>query len=56
MSAILKPIKDMVNQLESHYATIADCYVALIKIAAAINCLSNTNFFKPKAITIYNLR
>ena len=36
VSAIIKPIKDMINQLESRHATIADCYVALIKIAAAI--------------------
>jgi len=46
----------MVNQLESRHATIADCYVALIKIAAAINRLSNVNLFKSKAIKIYNSR
>ena len=45
----------MINKLESWHATIADCYVALIKIAAAINRLSNANPFKPKAIKIYNL-
>ncbi|CAG8655697.1 11754_t:CDS:2, partial [Racocetra fulgida] len=44
--SILKPIKNMVYQLESQYATIADCYVALIKIAAAINRLPNINLFK----------
>ncbi|CAG8607851.1 45494_t:CDS:2 [Gigaspora margarita] len=55
ISAILKPIKDIINQLKSQHATIADCYVALIKVAAAINCLLDTNLFKPKAIKIYKL-
>ncbi|CAG8794825.1 18089_t:CDS:2, partial [Gigaspora rosea] len=52
ISAILKPIKDMINQLESRHATIADCYVALIKIAAAINRLPDANLFKSKAVNL----
>lgn len=56
VSSIMRPIKEMINQLESRYATIADFYIILIRIASAINRLSNTNSFKPQAIKIYNLR
>ncbi|CAG8842680.1 32825_t:CDS:2 [Gigaspora margarita] len=45
----------MINQLESRHATIADCYVALIKIVSAINHLPDANLFKSKAVKIYNL-
>ena len=53
---ILKLIKELTNILEAWSANLADCFIGLIKLAAAINQVDNANPWKPKVILNYNQR
>ena len=53
---IMKPIKYLINLLEAQTATLCDCFVGLIRLAAVIYHLPSTNDFKPLALKIFNDR
>ncbi|CAJ0754641.1 21882_t:CDS:10 [Entrophospora sp. SA101] len=50
------PIKECINILESNTATLADCFIYMIKLAVAIFKLPDSNQFKTSAIHIFNNR
>ncbi|RHZ51352.1 hypothetical protein Glove_480g14 [Diversispora epigaea] len=50
------PIKMCINVLESNTATLANCFIYMIKLTIAIYRLSNLNPFKTPAIRIFNQR
>ena len=52
----MKLIKDCILKLEAKTATLADCYICLLKLAATINCLPSSNILKSAIIEIYNHR
>ncbi len=52
----MKSIKDYILKLEAKTATLADCYICLLKLAATINCLPSSNILKSAIIEIYNYR
>ena len=54
--SIWAPIKECINILESNTATLADCFMQMIRLAIAIYRLPSSNPFKASAITIYNQR
>ena len=54
ISNILKPIRNCILKLESRIATLADCYIYMLKLAATINRLSSSNILKPVIMRIYN--
>ena len=54
--SIWGPIKECINILEANTATLADCFIYMIKLAAAIFSLSDLNEFKTSAIHIFNNR
>ena len=56
VSSILKPIKELINILEAQFANLADCFIGLIKLAAAINRVDNANPWKSEIISNYNQR
>ncbi|CAG8802697.1 597_t:CDS:1, partial [Racocetra persica] len=49
-----EPIKEIIHMLEANITILADCFVYLIKLATAINNLSETNSFKSLAIHVFN--
>lgn len=56
MRSVWQPIKEIIYMLEANDATLADCFVYLIKLATAINNLPETNIFKNSAIQVFNRR
>jgi hypothetical protein len=52
----MKPIKHLIDLLESQTATLCDCFIGLVRLAVTINHLPVTNEFKPLIIKIYNQR
>ena len=54
--SIWAPIKECINILESNTATLADCFIYMIKLAVAIYRLPNSNPFKNPTIHIFNNR
>ena len=54
MRSVWQPIKEIIHILEANNATLADCFIYLIKLAVAINHLPETNSFKIPAIHIFN--
>ena len=52
----MEPIKDCIFKLEARTATLADCYICMLKLAASINQLHTSNTLKPNIIGIYNRR
>ena len=50
----MEPIKDCILKLEARTATLADCFIQMLKLAAAINRLPSTNILKPAITGIYN--
>ncbi|CAG8744852.1 14165_t:CDS:2, partial [Funneliformis mosseae] len=53
--SIWAPIKKYINILESNTATLADCFIHMIKLAIAIYQLPNLNPFKIPAIHVFNV-
>ncbi|CAG8699122.1 2766_t:CDS:2, partial [Acaulospora morrowiae] len=51
-----QPIKEVTYMLEANDATLADCFIYLIKLAVAIDHLPDINTFKIPAIHIFNHR
>ncbi|CAG8854175.1 28083_t:CDS:2, partial [Gigaspora margarita] len=45
-----------IYMLKTNNATLADCFIYLIKLAAAIKSLSETNTFKASIVYIFNKR
>jgi hypothetical protein len=56
VSRIIEPIKDCILKLEARTATLADCYIQMLKLAATINRLPSSNTLKSAIIGIYNYR
>lgn len=56
VARIMEPIKDCILKLETRTATLADCYIQMLKLAAAINRLSSSNTLRSAIIDIYNRR
>lgn len=54
--SIWSPIKACINILESGTATLADCYIHMIKLAVAIYQIPEFNQFRPVAIQVFNRR
>ncbi|GBC23318.2 ribonuclease H-like domain-containing protein [Rhizophagus irregularis DAOM 181602=DAOM 197198] len=54
--SIWAPIKECINILEAKSASLADCFVQMIKLAIAIFRLPSSNPFKASAIQIFNHR
>lgn len=54
--SIWAPIKECINILESNTATLANCFIYMIKLAVAIYQLPNSNPFKISVIHIFNNR
>ncbi|CAG8761085.1 18622_t:CDS:2, partial [Rhizophagus irregularis] len=54
--SIWAPIKECINILEAKSASLADCFVQMIKLAIAIFRLPSSNPFKASAIQIFNRR
>jgi hypothetical protein len=54
--SIWAPIKECINILEAKTATLADCFVQMIKLAVAIFKLPSSNSYKTEAIQIFNSR
>jgi hypothetical protein len=54
--SIWSPIKECINVLEANTATLADCFVHMIKLANSIYNLPASNPFKASAINIFNTR
>ncbi|CAG8744948.1 16843_t:CDS:2, partial [Gigaspora margarita] len=54
--SIWQPIKEVIHMLEANNATLADCFVYLIKLAISITNLPKANTFKISAIYIFNQR
>ena len=52
----MEPIKDCILKLEARTATLVDCFIQMLKLAAAINRLPSTNILKPAIMGIYNRR
>ncbi len=53
---VLKPIRAAILEVERHNSNLADCFMAMVKIAAAINNLStNHNIgFRNQLIELFN--
>ncbi|CAG8669295.1 16660_t:CDS:2 [Gigaspora margarita] len=49
-SAIDKPIKRVINLLESHMASLADCFIGIVQIAIALKKIPTSNNFRTLAI------
>lgn len=54
--SVWQPIKEIIHMLEANDATLADCFLYLIKLAVAIYHLPQTNTLKIPAIHIFNRR
>ncbi|CAG8647152.1 24341_t:CDS:2 [Cetraspora pellucida] len=54
VSEIFNPIKETINIMESKTAMMSDCFIGFIKLAAAINRISDDNNLKIDAIKIFN--
>ncbi|CAG8485394.1 15373_t:CDS:2 [Rhizophagus irregularis] len=54
--SIWAPIKECINILKSKSATLADCFMQMIKLAIAIFRLPSSNPYKVSAIQIFNRR
>ena len=54
----LRPVKQSIAALESQSCTLADCFLGLAKLGAAIKKLSNDNHrtFRQQCISIFNCR
>ena len=53
---IWTPIKECINILEANSASLADCFIYMIKLAIAIYHIPNSNPFKLDAIWVFNKR
>jgi hypothetical protein len=53
---VWQPIKEIIHMLESNDATLADCFIYLIKLAVSIDRLPEVNNFKLPAIHVFNRR
>ncbi|CAG8777851.1 24020_t:CDS:2, partial [Cetraspora pellucida] len=56
ISVILKPVKELTNCLEARTANLADVFIGLVKLAASINQVENSNPWKNNIITDFNQR
>ena len=58
LSDILLPIKAAIHSLESHDTTLADCYVALLQIAASIKEIPTEDYreFRVHCVSTFNKR
>ena len=56
LRSIWAPIKECINILEADSASLADCFIYMIKLAIAIYRIPNSNPFKYYAIQIFNQR
>ncbi|CAJ0768345.1 17347_t:CDS:2, partial [Entrophospora sp. SA101] len=54
--SILKPIKELTNILEARSANLADCFIGLVKLAAAINQIDGMNPWKQEITVKFNRR
>ncbi|CAG8679261.1 13456_t:CDS:2, partial [Ambispora gerdemannii] len=54
--SVWQTIKEVIYMLEAKDATLADCFIYLIKLAVAIDRLPEINFFKIPAIHVFNRR
>ena len=53
---IWAPIKECINILEARSASLADCFIQMIKLAVSIFQLPSSNPYKTNAIQIFNRR
>ena len=57
LQSILKLIKEAIKYLETKNATLADCFIQLIKLSYSIKNLSESNsIFRQKCIELFNKR
>jgi hypothetical protein len=57
LQLILKPIKEAIKYLEMKNATLADCFLQLIKLSYSIKSLSETHTtFRQQCIKAFNKR
>ncbi|CAG8818124.1 43821_t:CDS:2, partial [Gigaspora margarita] len=54
ISLIFEPIKRVINLLESHTASLADCFMEIVQIAIALKKIPTSNNFRTLAITVFN--
>lgn len=54
--SVWAPIKECINILEARSASLADCFIQMIKLAVAIFRLPSSNLYKSAAIQIFNRR
>ena len=55
---IIKPIKDAIVSLENQYATLADCFLGLAQLGAAIKKIpdSEHKMFRRHCVKVFNAR
>ncbi|CAG8777132.1 31710_t:CDS:2, partial [Gigaspora margarita] len=56
ISIILKPVKELTNCLKARTANLADVFIGLVKLAASINRVENSNPWKKNIINNFNQR
>jgi len=56
ISRIMEPIRNCILKLEAQTATLADCYIYMLKLAATVNRLPSSNTLKSTLMGIYNHR
>ncbi|CAG8848990.1 40645_t:CDS:2, partial [Gigaspora margarita] len=56
IALIFEPVKRVITLLESHMASLADCFLGIIQIAAAFRRIPTSNNFRSLAIAAFNRR
>ncbi|CAG8854509.1 17452_t:CDS:2, partial [Gigaspora margarita] len=54
IALIFKPIKRVITLLESHMASLADCFLGIMQLAAAFRRIPSSNNFRSLAIAAFN--
>ncbi|CAG8772065.1 24030_t:CDS:1, partial [Cetraspora pellucida] len=53
---IFELIKQVINLLKSHIATLADCFIGIVQIAIALKKIPTSNNLRTLAIAVFNTR
>ncbi|CAG8704395.1 9787_t:CDS:2, partial [Cetraspora pellucida] len=54
IASVFEPIKQVINLLESNTASLADCFLGIVQIAAMLKKISTSNNFHTLAILAFN--
>ncbi|CAG8765594.1 3640_t:CDS:2, partial [Racocetra fulgida] len=56
IASVFEPIKRVINLLESNTASLADCFLGIVQIAAMLKKIPTSNNFRTLAISAFNFR